>query len=76
MSKVSSSLNQNTYLTDSSSMKQGSNYKGKTVCIPKIIDEEVIATVFLSVTTSIAAEIINDLKTNQPSVKNKMFWEI
>lgn len=71
--KCPSSLGNNTFLIDSSLVKQGGKYKGKKVYDPEIIDTEKLDTVFLSVTTSIATEIIFELKTKHPSVKKYSF---
>ena len=71
--KVPSALNENTYLIDKSEMKHGGIYRGKKVYPPSVIDDEKIDTVFVSVTTSIATEIIEELKTKHPSVKNICF---
>ncbi len=64
---------ENVYFIDSSEQKQGLQYKGKTIYSPKIIDAKQIDTVFVTLTTSIATEIINDLKNKYPSVKNIFF---
>jgi len=71
--KVPSALKENTYYIDRSEMKQGARFQGKTVCAPSIIDEEKIDTVFVSLTTSIATEIIDELKNKYMSVKNILF---
>lgn len=68
-----SALEENTFLIDSSKTKQGALYRGKTVYPPSIIDEEQIDTVFVAVTTSVATEIIDELKTKHPSVKHILF---
>lgn len=68
-----SALKENTFLIDSSKTKQGALYRGKVVCPPSIIDEERIDTVFVSVTTSIATEIIDELRNKHPSVKHILF---
>lgn len=70
---VPSALGENTFLIDSSKTKQGALYRGKPVCPPDIIDEEQIDTVFVSVTTSVATEIIDELKNQHPSVKHILF---
>ena len=71
--KCPSALSDNTFLIDSSAMKQGGKYKGKIVYSPTIINDEKIDTVFLSVTTSVATEIISELKTKYTTVKNIFF---
>ena len=68
-----SALEENTFLIDSSKTKQGALYRGKPVCAPDILDKEQIDTVFVAVTTSIATEIIDELKTKHPSVKHILF---
>ncbi len=70
---VPSALGENTFLIDSSKTKQGALYRGKPVCPPSVIDEEQIDTVFVSVTTSVATEIIDELKNQHPSVKHILF---
>lgn len=60
-------------LIDSSKNKQGALYRGKRICPPAVIDEENIGVVFISVTTSVATEIIDALKTKHPSVKHILF---
>lgn len=70
---VPSALGENTFLIDSSKTKQGALYRGKPVCPPSILDEEQIDTVFVSVTTSVATEIIDELKKQHPSVKHILF---
>lgn len=71
--RAPSALAENTFLIDKSAMKQGGIYRGKKVFSPDIIDEKQIDTVFVSVTTSIATEIIAELKSKHPSVKNIVF---
>lgn len=60
-------------LIDSSKNKQGALYRGKRICPPAVIDEENISVVFISVTTSVATEIIDALQTKHPSVKHILF---
>lgn len=64
---------ENVYFIDSSKTKQGLQYHGKTIYSPQVIQEQEIEIVFLTVTTSIATEIINDLKNKYPSVKKILF---
>lgn len=71
--KVPSALKENTFFIDRAEMKQGARFQGKIVYAPSIIDQEKIDTVFVSVTTSIATEIIDELKNTYPSVKNILF---
>ena len=71
--KVPSALQENTWFIDRSKMKQGARFEEKTVCAPSVIDEEKIDTVFLSLTTSVATEIIDELKNEHPTVKNILF---
>lgn len=73
MEKCPSSLNDNLFLIDSSKQKQDGYFNGKIVNAPDIIEQEKIDTVFVSVTTSIATEIINTIKTKYTSVKNILF---
>lgn len=71
--KVPSSLEDNTFFIDSAEMKQGARFKNKEVCAPSIIEEQEIDTVFVSVTTSVATEIIDELKNHYRTVKNICF---
>ena len=73
MEKVPSSQNANTFLIDKAEMKQGAKYCGKTVYAPSVIEEEEIDTVFVALTTSVATEIIHELETMHPTVKNIRF---
>lgn len=68
-----SAISENTYLIDSSKSKQGALYRGKRIFSPQVIDEEQIDTVFVSVITSIATEIIDELRTKHPCVKHILF---
>lgn len=68
-----SALGENTFLIDSSRTKQGALYRGKPVYPPSIISEAQIDTVFVTVTTSVATEIIDELKNKYPSVKHILF---
>lgn len=68
-----SALGENTVLIDSSRSKQGAIYRGKRIFPPSVIDEENIGVVFVSVTTSVATEIIDELKTRHPCVKHILF---
>lgn len=68
-----SALGENTALIDSSKTKQGALYRGKKIYSPAIIEEKEIDIVFISVTTSIATEIIDELKTKHPCVKHILF---
>ena len=70
--KVPSALEENTFFIDRAEVKQGARFKGKVVYAPSVIDEVRIDTVFVSVTTSIATEIIDDLQS-RPSVRNIFF---
>lgn len=63
----------NTFLIDSSKTKQGALYQGMRVYPPSVIDEMQIDTVFVSVTTSVATEIIDELRSRHPSVKHILF---
>lgn len=65
-------LGDNVYLIDSAQVKQGANYYGKTVQDPDVIAREEIDTVFLTLTTYWATEIIETLK-KYPSVKRIFF---
>ena len=65
--------NEQVYFIDSSDKKQGRIYGTKLIRHPDIIREKEIDTVFITVTTSIATEIIERIKKNYPSVKNIFF---
>lgn len=71
--KVPDALGENTYFIDKAKMKQGARYQGKEIYGPAILDKEQIDTVFVSVTTSIATEIIDELKNKHPTVKGIYF---
>lgn len=68
-----SAFSENTFLIDSSKTKQGAFYQGKKIYPPSVIEDEQIDTVFISVTTSIATEIIDELRNKHPSVKHILF---
>ena len=68
-----SAFSENTFLIDSSKTKQGAFYQGKKIYPPSVIEDEQIDTVFISVTTSIATEIIDELRNRHPSVKHILF---
>lgn len=63
----------NVYFIDSSDKKQGLRYHGKEIYSPQVIAEKNIEIVFVTLTTSVATEIINDLKTKYSSVKKIFF---
>ena len=69
---VPSIMEDNVYFIDSAKLKQGAHFYNKIVQEPGIIDKEQIDTVFLTVTTSVATEIIEELKSF-PSVKRIFF---
>lgn len=71
--KVPSALKENTFFIDRSEMKQGAKFHNKEVFAPSIIEKENIDTVFVSLTTSVATEIIDELKNAHPTVKNILF---
>lgn len=60
------------YFIDSAQLKQGAKFYHKTVHSPDIIEKEQIEVVFITVTTSVATEIIETVKTF-PSVKHIFF---
>ena len=64
-------MSDNVYFIDSASVKQGL-YHGKKVFGPEIINDAQIDTIFLTLTTYVAAEIMEDLK-KYPSVKNVFY---
>lgn len=68
---VPSIMSDNVFFIDSAPVKQGL-YHGKKVYGPKIIKDEQIDTVFLTLTTYVAAEIMEDLK-KYPSVRNVFY---
>ena len=72
ISAVPSVLNDNVFFIDSAPLKQGGHYHQKVIYSPEIIDQEKIDTVCLTVTTSIATEIIDTLK-HFTSVKHIFF---
>jgi uncharacterized methyltransferase PH0819 len=61
------------YFIDSSDKKQGRKYHNKEICAPDIIREKNVDTVFLTVTTSVATEIIERIKKEYPSVEHIFF---
>ena len=63
---------ENVYFIDSSKQKQGMDYKGKVIMSPDVIAEKEIEYVFLTVTTSVATEIIKDIQKKYKNV-NIMF---
>lgn len=69
---VPSIMEDNVYFIDSAKLKQGAHFYNKIVQEPGVIDKEQIDTVFLTVTTSVATEIIEELKSF-PSVKRIFF---
>lgn len=71
--RVPSALGENTYFIDKAEMKQGARYRGKEVYAPSMIEKEEIDTVFVSVTTSIATEIMDELKIVHHTVKRIYF---
>lgn len=73
MDAVPSAAGEHTFLIDSNPLKQGAKFNEKIVCASSVIEEEGIDTVFLSLTTPVAADIIGELKTRHPSVKHILF---
>lgn len=70
----SKSLSQeNVFLIDSSPFKQGNNIMGKTIQSPKIINDEKIDIVIVTVTTSIGNEIIDIIEKNYKTVTKILF---
>lgn len=69
---VPSIMADNVYFIDSAKLKQGAQFYNKTVYEPQIIDREQIEIVFITVTTSVATEIIEMIK-GFPSVKGIFF---
>ena len=65
--------NQDIFFIDSSDKKIGMSYKGKIISHPSIIEESKIEFVFVTLTTSIATEIIKTIRSSYPSVKNIFF---
>ena len=65
-------MEDNVYFIDSAELKQGAHFFDKTIQSPQIIAKEKIDIIFLTVTTSIATEIIETIKTF-PSVKKIFF---
>jgi phage FluMu protein Com len=70
---VPSAREENTYLIDHSEMKQGAKFEGKIVYAPSVIEEEGIDIVFVTLTTSVATEIIAELKERYTGVKHIFF---
>ena len=69
---VPSIMGDNVYLVDSAKVKQGGHFYHKLVHSPDIIAEEAIDTVFLTLTTYVASEIIEQIK-RFPTVKQVFF---
>ena len=68
--ELSSELtNENVFFVDSSQFKQGMKIHNKTIQNPKVIRELGIDTVFITVTTVISQDIMNDIRLNYPCVK-------
>lgn len=65
--------NKNVFFIDSSNKKQGLNFHGKIIHSPEIIGKENIDTCFITVTTSVATEIIETIKMKYKSVRNIFF---
>jgi radical SAM superfamily enzyme YgiQ (UPF0313 family) len=73
LEKVPSARKENTYLIDRAEMKQGAEFERKTVYDPSVIAKEGIDTVFITVTTAVATEIIEEIKNHYTGVKNVFF---
>lgn len=69
---VPSIMRDNVYFIDSAKLKQGARFYSKTVRGPEVIAEKEIDVVFLTVTTSVATEIIEMIR-EFPSVKKVFF---
>lgn len=69
---VPSIMGDNVYLVDSAKVKQGGHFYHKLVHSPDIIAEKAIDTVFLTLTTYVASEIIEQIK-RFPTVKQVFF---
>lgn len=67
--KSISLFNNNVYLVDSSSYKQENDFMGKTTKNPDIIRQNNIETICLSVTTSVAHDVVDIINKKYPSVK-------
>lgn len=65
-------MDENVWLIDSARVKQGARFHTKIVESPNVIAAKEIDTVFITVTTTVATEIIEELK-QYPSVKNVFF---
>lgn len=59
----------NVYIIDSSQFKQGNIFMGKTINSPEIISKMDISVVIITLTTSVANEIIEIVKKEYPNVK-------
>ncbi len=68
-----SMLEDNVFLVDSSTFKQGGFIESKVIYSPTIIAEENIDTVVLSISTPTVLEIIAEIKAKYPSVKNILY---
>lgn len=69
---VPSIMEDHVYFIDSAHLKQGAHFGNKTVYGPEVIGKEQIEAVFITVTTSVATEIIETIK-GYPSVKGVFF---
>ena len=67
-----SMLESNVYFIDSAKVKQGARYYNKTVHAPDIINEAKIDTIFLTLTTYWATEIMESIQ-KYPSVRQVFF---
>ena len=65
--------NDKVFFVDSSDKKQGLVFHGKRIQSPEIIGMENVDTCFITVTTSVATEIIETIKVRYKSVKNILF---
>lgn len=66
--------NDNVFLVDISSMKNGVLYRGKKINLPSIIDKENITTIFLTSTSPfLVADIVQMIKREHLNVKRVLF---
>ncbi len=64
---------ENVYFIDSSDKKFGMKYKEKMIYSPQILNEKKIEFVFITLTTSVATEIIKTINSKYSSVKRIFF---
>lgn len=71
--KSESLKSENVFLVNSARFKQSSNFMGKIVQRPEIINEYKIDTVIITSTTTVTSEIVNIINKNYKTVKNIIY---